>query len=383
MSHALVTHALVLLLAAAHAPAAGTPQAGWAESTPEKEGLDPAPLDAFDRELASGAHGFVDSMLVIRRGRVVYEKTYDWTRDYARLFAGKGKPGIYNYYDPDWHPFYKQTRLHTMQSVSKSVTSALIGIAIGRGEISGVDTRVTALLADWHPAPDPRRDAMTLRDVLTMTTGIRWDEESTEYTDPRNNCAVMESKDDWIGYVLEQPMAEQSGKVFVYNSGATMLLSAALQKATGKTADDYAREHLFGPLGIECYWKRTPKGVSDAEGGLYLTPRDLAKLGELYMHDGLWRGRRIVPAGWARESTRPLVATNEKGLRYGYQWWVVSEKGAGTYECYAAWGYGGQFLFVVPELELIAVFTGWNIYDKPELDPRLALGRVLKAVRDR
>jgi len=382
---------LAVAVAMGLAHAAGV-SSDWPRSSPEKEGLDAAPLDAFDRELASGAQGYVDSMLVIRHGRIVYEKAYDHSKDYARLFEGKGKPGIYNYYDPAWHPFYTLSppsaltraasgaRLHTMQSVSKSVTSALIGIAVGRGEIAGVDARVMPLLSDWRVPPDPRRDRMTLRDVLTMTTGIRWDEETAEYTDPRNNCAVMEGKDDWVRYVLEQPMAEEPGKTFVYNSGATMLLSAVLQKTTGKTADEYAKEHLFTPLGIDAsYWKRTPRGVADAEGGLYLAPTDLAKLGELYMRDGVWRGKRMLPEGWAAESTRPRVKAGKH--RYGYQWWVMSEKGPSSYACYAAWGYGGQFLFVVPELDLIAVFTGWNIYDKPELDPDLALGRVLKAVR--
>jgi CubicO group peptidase (beta-lactamase class C family) len=372
--------AMLLALIALAVPVARD-SAVWPETTPEKEGLDRAPLDAFDRELASGAHGYVDSMLVIRHGRVVYEKWYDHSKDYVRLFAGKGAPGIYNYYDPGWHPFYEGSRLHTMQSVSKSVTSALVGIAIGRGEIAGVDARVMPLLSDWRVSPDPRRDRMTLRDVLTMTAGIRWDEESADYTDPRNNCAQMEGKEDWVRYVLEQPMAEEPGRKFVYNSGATMLLSAVLQKTTGKTADDYAKEHLFGPLGIQSYWKRTPKGLADAEGGLYLEPRDLAKLGELYMRDGVWHGKRVLPAGWARESTKRRVTTKEKGFGYGYQWWIPTD--VAGHASYAAWGYGGQFLFVVPDLELIAVFTGWNIYDNPELDPMLALGQVLKAVRDK
>ena len=370
-----------VLAAAARFPA---PQAdGWAESTLEREGLDRAALAAFDAELAAGKHGYVDSMLVIRHGRVAYEKTYDWSKEYVRLFAGKGAPGIYNYYDPGWHPYYKGTRLHTMQSVSKSVTSALVGIAIARGEIPGVDVKVMPYFRDFGIPPDPRRDAMTLRDVLTMTTGIRWDEESADYTDPRNNCAVMEGKDDWVRYVLEQPMAEQPGKAFVYNSGATELLSYLIWKTTGRQADDYAKEHLFGPLGIDFHWKRTPKGLADTEGGLYLAPRDLAKLGELYMKDGVWRGKRILPKGWAAESVAPRVDTHEKEFRYGYQWWIppASASDGAKPKAFAAWGYGGQFLFVVPDLDLIAVFTGWNIYDKPELDPDLALGRVLKAVR--
>lgn len=355
------------------------PTKGWAESTPAAEGLDPAPLEAFDRELASGKNGYVDSMLVIGHGKVVYEKTYDHSAEYARLFAGKGEPGIYNYYDPGWHPYYKGTKLHTMQSVSKSVTSALVGIAIGEGKLPGVDAKAMPYFGAFRIPPDPRRDRMTIADILTMRTGIRWDEESTDYTDPRNNCAVMEGKDDWVRYVLEQPMAEDPGKVFVYDSGATELLSYLIWKATGKQADDYAKEHLFGPLGIEYYWKRTPTGLADTEGGLYLSPRDLAKIGYLYLHGGVWDGRRILPQGWVEASTRPLTATNERGYEYGYQWWVMP-KGAGlSHAGYNAWGYGGQLLLVVPDLDLIAVFTGWNIYGEKELDPRYALGRVLEA----
>ena len=269
-----------------------------------------------------------------------------------------------------------------MQSVSKSVTSALIGIAIRRGEIPGVDAKVMPHFSAFSVAPDPRRDRMTLRDVLTMRTGIRWDELSA-YTDATNDCAVMESKDDWVGYVLAQPMADEPGKAFLYNSGATELLSHLIRKATGKPADDYAKEHLFAPLGIEFFWKRTPTGLADTEGGLYLTPRDLAKIGYLYLKDGVWDGKRILPEGWVKSSTTSLTATDEKGIGYGYSWWALPPTGAATHGAFLAWGYGGQLLIVVPELDLIAVFTGWNIYDKPELDPRFAFGRVLAAVKEK
>ena len=367
---------LIALLLASPVP---WPTKVWLQATPETEGMGSAALDALDSEFASGKHGFVDGMLVVRRGRIVYEKTYK--HDYDELFVGKGAPGIYNYYDPGWHPYYKRTGLHTMQSVSKSVTSALVGIAIRRGEIPGVDVKLLPYLSAFKVRPDPRRERMTLRHVLTMTAGIRWDEESTDYTDAGNNCAAMEGTEDWVQYVLDQPMAEEPGKVFVYNSGATQLLSQLILEATGKPADDYAREHLFTPLGIDFFWKRTPKGLADTEGGLYLTPRDLARIGYLYLKDGVWEGKRILPKGWVSASTRSTVATNESSFGYGYQWWVISRKGPGSFDAYAAWGYGGQLLIVVPELELIAVFTGWNIYDKPELDPGFALARVLGAVK--
>jgi CubicO group peptidase (beta-lactamase class C family) len=368
---------MAFLLGFLLASPASWPTKTWPEATPESQGLDRAVLDAFSAEFSAGKHGYVDSMLVIRRGRVVYEKTY--AQDYDKLFVGKGAPGIYNYYDPGWHPYYKRTKLHTMQSVSKSVTSALIGIAIRRKELPGVDAKVMPYFSAFRIPPDPRRDRMTLRDVLTMTTGIRWDEE--DYTAAENSCTVMEGKEDWVQYVLDQPMAREPGKIFVYNSGATQLLSHLIAKTTGKQADDYARDHLFGPLGIDFYWKRTPSGLTDTEGGLYLTPRDLAKIGYLYLKDGVWEGKRVLPEGWVRASTTSSVATNEEGYGYGYQWWVISRKGPGTYDVYAASGYGGQRLIVVPELELILVFTGWNVYDKPPLDLRFALGRVLGAMR--
>jgi CubicO group peptidase (beta-lactamase class C family) len=358
------------------APPVNWPTHGWSSATPAAVGLDAQALDALDRELAGGQHGYIDGMLVIRHGRVAFERHY--AHDYRALFAGKGSPWIYNYYDPDWHPFYKGTKLHTLQSVSKSVTSALVGVAIGRGEIADVNVPVMPYFTAFHLAPDPRRDHMRLWDVLTMTTGIRWDEFSATYTDIKNNCAQMEASEDWVQYVLEQPMAAEPGTTFVYNSGATELLSYLLRKATGKDVADYARERLFKPLGIGNFeWKHTPRGLADTEGGLYLEPRDLAKIGYLYLHQGSWDGRQIVPAEWVRQSTRWLVDAGWHQAGYGFKWWVLSRATDGSYDAYAAIGYGGQYLIVVPQLDLIAVFTAWNIYDERSLDVRVALERVL------
>jgi CubicO group peptidase (beta-lactamase class C family) len=364
---------------AAAAQAARWPTEAWAQSTPSAQGLDPAVLEGLDREFAEGKHGYIDGMLVIRNGAVVFEKSYH--HDYDKLFEGKGAPALYNYYDPEWHPYWKRGELHTMQSVSKSITSTLVGIALRRGELPGVDAQLRPYFSAFPTKPDRRRDAMTLRHVLTMTAGIRWDESSTSYTDATNNCAEMEARKDWIQYVLDQPMADDPGKTFVYNSGATELLSYVIRKATGKEADDYAKEHLFGPLGIEYAWKRTPRGLADTEGGLYLRPRDLAKIGYLFLKDGVWDGQRILPEGWVKEATAWSVDTRDKaGHGYGFNWWLLSRKGRGTYEAYAANGYGGQRLIVVPELDLLGVFTGWNIYDKPPLSMDFALERLLQAV---
>lgn len=364
-------------------PAPLWPTRGWTTSTPEAEGLDAGALAALDTEFAAGRHGQVTGMLVVRHGRVVFERTY--AHDFDRLFEGRDPVrGPYNYYDPDWHPYYQHGRLHTMQSVSKSVTATLVGIAIGRGELPPVSTKVMPLFSAFTPAADPRRDRMTLEDVLTMRTGIEWDESTVAYTDPKNSCAGMERSPDWVRFVLDQPMAADPGTTFVYNSGATELLAYLLKQGTGKQADAYAAEHLFGPLGItDTYWKRTPTGLNDTEGGLYLTARDLAKIGYLYLHDGQWEGRRLLPEGWVAQATAPLVDTRPgqpRSRKYGYQWWGLPSAD-GAVRAWAALGYGGQRLLVVPEHDLIAVFTGWNIYEHAEFAPYDALDRVLKAVR--
>ena len=147
-------------------------------------------LDQLDREFASGKHGYIDGMMVFRNGYLVYKKTYK--NDYDQLFVGRDQTrGQYNYYHPDWHPWFERGQLHTMQSISKSVTSALIGIAVGRGEIPNVDIEVMPYFDDYEPVDtDPRRNTITLRDLLTMTSGIEWDESSVPYTDSRNSSDV-------------------------------------------------------------------------------------------------------------------------------------------------------------------------------------------------
>jgi CubicO group peptidase (beta-lactamase class C family) len=358
------------------------PDSEWPGSEPAAQNVDVSVLDMLDRQFASGRHGYIDSMLVIRNGFLVYGRSYK--QDYDAPFRQQDQArGPYNYFDPDWHPWFERGSLHTMQSVSKSVTSVLIGIAIGRGEIAGLDIPVMPFF-DAYPSDDrdPRWQEMTVRDLLTMTSGIEWDESSVPYTDPANTCAAMEASEDWIRYVLDQPMRQSPGERFEYNSGVTMLLAHILVEATGRQVEDYAREHLFRPLGIEnFYWKETPTGLNDAEGGLYLEPADLARFGLLILQDGVWNERRILPADWVAQSMQPATRVPDWEGRYGFQWWLLPYDGEQARYAYAALGYGGQLLLIVPEYALIAVFTGWNIYDVPSLDGEFALQRVLEAVR--
>src|SRR3974390_1374304 len=162
---------------------------------------------------------------------------------------------------------------------------------------------------------------LTLKNVLTMTTGLEWNEE-VPYDDPRSNSGLMEATDDWVKYVIDKPMAAEPGKVFNYSSGATELLAYIFQIETGQDIDDYGQKYLFAPLGIMHKWKRTYLGVVDTEGGLYLSRSDLAKIGYLYLHDGMWDGQRIVSSEWVKESLTPYYQTDEAQFMYGFKWWL-------------------------------------------------------------
>ncbi len=358
------------------------PEDVWPRSTPLAEDVDGDALAALDREIRAGEFGLIDSLLVVRHGRAVFDATY--SNDYARLSAGRDPtPHQYNYFHPSWHPYYAEngeSGLHTMQSVTKSVTSMLVGVALLQEHIESTDVPALSFFAGREfPDPDGRKAAMTLEDVLTMRAGFAWDEWSFGYEDPRNDCIRLEAQGDWIAFVLAKPMAADPGTTFVYNSGASHLLSGVVKDATGETIDAFAEEHLFAPVGIDAHhWKKTPSGLPDTEGGLYLEPGDLARLGLLMLRDGLWREQRVLPEGWVERSVTPWVAdiapdNPRRDDGYGYKWWILDDGQGENPAVYAALGFGGQYLLVAPELELICVATGWNIYGRARKSIRSAL----------
>ena len=216
---------------------------------------------------------------------------------------------------------------------------------------------------------------MTLQNVLTMTTGLDWNEE-VPYDDPRSNSSLMEATDDWVQYVIDKPMATEPGKAFNYSSGATELLAYILQKETGEDIDAYGEKYLFAPLGIEHHWKRTYMGLVDTEGGLYLKGEDLAKIGYLYLHAGIWNGKQLVSKEWVKESLAPHVDA-EENFKYGFKWWLYPMNGK---YAWMARGFGGQWLMVFPDKSLIVVFTGWEILKDPAPTKDL-VDRLLPAVK--
>ena len=353
------------------------PGESWQTSTPEREGLDAKAIAQLDEELRAGKHGYVDSMLIIRNGRMAFEAYYE--NDYRTINADlvTGESGPWNYYDVTWHPFHMGSDLHTIQSSTKSFMSALVGIAIARGDLPGVNATLGELLPQ-REIKDPQKAAITLENILTMTPGFEW-EEDVSYWDPRNDAIQVESTDDWVAYLLDKPLIHEQGTSYKYNSTNTQLMSEIVSTATGRALNEYAEELLFGPIGIKDYfWKDAPEGFKDVAGGLYLKPRDLARFGLLYEREGEWDGRQIIPAEWVASSGQPHVADTapdspDFNVGYGYQFWVFNDGSDGKPVMYGSWGWGGQFALIVPDLDLVGVFTGWNVYDGQDYESTWSL----------
>jgi hypothetical protein len=369
---------ILLMASLAFWSAGSSAAAGGADpiaATPASLGIDAQPLAAIDADIASSKFPLVDSLLVMRCGEVVFDRHYphDYAATYGKEAHTKGPlnarlTGPYNYFDPAWHPYYHGTDEHTMQSVSKTVTSATIGIAMARGDFKAPLSTPVLHYFDESKVKnvDARKRRMTLRDLLTMTSGFDWNED-VPYDDPNNPSDLMEATDDWVQFVIDRPMKDEPGKVFAYSSGATELLAYVFKRETGADIEQYAHAQLFGPLGIDAYfWKRTPLGVVDTEGGLYLRTEDLAKIGLLYLNDGLWKGRRLLKSDWIKESMTPRIDAGE-GFKYGYQWWLLPH-GEPSRLAWVARGMGGQRMIIVPEDHLIVVSTAWHILNEASIE---------------
>lgn len=372
---------------------AQTPKANdrWPAATPAQVGLNVAVLDSLDREIKEGRYGNVDRLLVIRHGKLAWDRSYP--RDYDAIYGDSAKVtnalnphdlgSPYNYFASWWHPYYRRGNLHTLQSVTKTVTSVVVGVAITRGDFPSLDTPVLT----WFDTTkvqniDDRKRRLTVRHLLSMSGGIDWN-ENLPYIDPRNSAVVMEGSYDWVGYVINRPMSDEPGTVWNYNSGATELVAHIFRAATGVDIEDYAAKHLFAPLGIrEWYWKRTPAGVVDTEGGLYLDATDLARIWQLFLQKGVWQGKPLVSPEYIAESVEPkMQVANPGGPKYGLAWWLYRNPRDTSDFVWGGSGFGGQFPVAFPKQDMVLVVNGWKILPGGNGFPlRTTMDRLLGAI---
>jgi CubicO group peptidase (beta-lactamase class C family) len=301
------------------------PTEGWRTATPEDQGMSSAQLAAIFDYIAEEEIE-IHSILIVRNGCLVLEA---------------------------YRHGYDAAHQHILYSVTKSVTSALIGIAIEEGYIESVEQPILEFFPDrtFENTDDAKR-AISVEDVLTMRAGIDW-QMMLRYQ--------MFTEPDWAQFVLDRPMITEPGTEFLYNDGTAFVLSVVLQNASGVTTIDFADKHLFQPLGITDFtWETSTQGFANTSWGLHLTPRDMAKFGYLYLHGGEWDGRQIVPDEWVKASTQPHVdlrAASDPVLEpddeaYGYMWWIYPRD-----EYYAAQGQDGQQIWVLPDYNLVVVIT--------------------------
>lgn len=326
---------------------------GWHPSTPAAEAVDGNAVSGIFDSLRGGQYPKVDSMVVVRHGALVAE-------------------GYFNGYGRD--------ALHDLRSTGKSFTSALAGIAVEQGLMS-VNDPISQHIPDFenHKNMGALKRAITVRNLLDMTSGLDcddWDPSSP------GNEEKMYARHDWVKFILDLPAIREPGSRASYCTGGVIVLGSAISYRSGMALDDYAATWLFAPLDIrESAWRRSPDGQATGGGGLKLRPRDLAKLGQLYLDGGVWNGRRVVPAAWVAESRRSTTSLGNDG--YGYLWWKRGfARDAATLECFFTSGNGGNFVFVFPALELVVAFTGSN-YDSSAMDQpfQILAARLLPAVR--
>ncbi len=303
------------------------PTDDWVTASPEAHGLNPVMFQQMEQYIESQPWGFVlRSILVIKNGYLVYENYM----------------GV-----PD-----RETQRSNIYSCTKSVSSALIGIAIDQGYLSLNDRLVDIFSHLTIQNMDSRKAAITVEDLLTMTSGLPWDESTYPYGNPNNDWNRMTTSPNWVEFVINRPMQYSPGSYWVYNTGGSHLLSAIINQTTGVSTQEFAETNLFAPLGItNYYWSRDPQGNVNGGSSLQLRPRDMAKFGFLYLNNGTWDGQQILPTSWVTASSA-THATVDSQTQYGYQWWVHP-----TIDAYAAHGYLNQHIFVIPSQDMIVVFT--------------------------
>ena len=338
---------------------------GWQTASLSDVGIDEEPLGRLVESIHDGTFENVHSVLVVRDGKLVFEQYFD---GYAWNYDDEQFRGDAVEFDAD--------TLHNLASVTKSFTSALIGIAVDHGFIQGVDETMFSFFPEYAHLEDEEKARITLEHLLTMTSGLEWNEMAYPYSSTRNDLVQLFMVSDPIAYILSKPVVAEPGTNWYYCGGGTNILGEVIRQSTGSRMDDFAAEYLFAPLGITDYeWDHINADMIHASGNLRLRPRDMAKFGLLYLNGGVWQGERIVSQEWVEASTREWVDG------YGYQWWLQTYRSGGaSVDAFLASGWGGQHIIVFPSLDMVLVFTGGN-YVTPNPVDDMVTDFILPAVR--
>ena len=342
---------------------------GWLTGSLVQAGIDRKQLEAMTDSIRAHPEFNIHAVLVERNGRLVYEE----------YFSGKDE----RWGEPLGLVVFTREIKHDLRSVTKSVVSALVGIANSSGAIRSLDIPVLDYFPEYKDLQMPERRQITIRHALMMGAGLEWNED-VPYTDPKNDEIVMTRSADPMHYVLSRPIVAAPGTSWRYNGGTTQVLGTIVQRATKQPLADYARAKLFSPLGIADFeWLGNLAGVPAAASGLRLRPRDLAKFGSLYLHGGRWNGQQVLPREWVVESTRRRLTFPGQSTRgYAYQWWhACYPTPSGPIEVPTAVGNGTQRVFLLRAQQTVVTFLAGRYNDFSVNPPeRLLLDFIIPAL---
>jgi len=332
---------------------------GWETASLTSVGMNEKPLkDLMNRLNRIGEHR-IHSLVIIKDGNLVFEEYF--SGDKFNLAQPTGETG------------FDMNDAHNLCSATKSFTSALIGIAIDKNFIQSVDQTLIEFFPEYADIlySTPTKSDITLDHLLTMTSGLEWDDETTSYFDPTNDMYQLFSASDPIKYILSKDLIETPGTVYAYRNCNTNVLGEIVHKASDQRLDNFSRNYLFNKLDITDFeWQMLPNDVVFCSGDLRLRPRDMAKFGFLFLSGGMWNNERIISQEWIDISTsKHIDLDNNWGDLdgYGYQWWLWENLGNVEFNAYAASGWGGQWIIVIPASNAVFVTTGGNYYTEEAL----------------
>ena len=337
----------------------------------------PSTMLVLEQKIRSGEIPSVHSVLVLQHGNTVYEQYFSGPDEERFRTLGVVR--------------FDAATLHDIRSVTKSVVSLLFGIAVAEGAVESLDAPALDYFPEYADLRTPERLKIRLRDVLSMTSGLAWDEDTLPYTDPRNSETAMDMVPDRYRYVLEQAAVTPPGEAFTYSGGSVALAAKVLTTATGMPLDVYAQAKLWEPLDVtNQVWLTDSKGEPIAASGLRLIPRDMAKIGQLMLDHGVWNGQQVVPHAWVVEATAAHARVDSDprcGQQYGYFWWLSQGCIATPPEpYYEARGNGGQRIWVLPSRDMVVVMTAGAYNNGPvqnKVVPAVLSGALAASVTSR
>ncbi len=325
---------------------------GWLVASLEDEGVEKTLIEEMLIKAENGDFDKIHGILLVKNGKLILD-----------AFFKKRLTVVDSYVDNN------DIELHAMMSVTKSLISLLVGVAIDKSIVNGIYDKVYPYFPEYSGFNNwsNLKSKITIRNFLTMSHGLSWDETSYKYSDPKNTYNMMEKETDWVKFTLDRAIDSIPGEKFAYSTGVSHTTEALISNASGMTFPEFAEKYLFKPLGIKKNkWFKAPNGRAD---DVYLTGRSMAKFGQLVLDRGKWDGKIVIPEDWIDESTTDYVRVSDE-YGYGYFWWKYNFDIKGTVvETTLAWGYGGQFIFIFKDLSTVVCFLSGNYVNDRSMRP--------------